>query len=674
LTQPIMDRSPAGMQARLDKLRQKLSGLESDLAAARPQPAAPAPGQGGVNPTVVNSFAAAVEPHITELLAQARTSFAIPGDERAMYQQLGEKLQAVVAAHRSNPSSASVQVLSRIQNSLMEYKRELTLPITDRSVAAMAARIGRLQQRLTAADNDVAAARGGQAGTMTPQPQPMLGGPGTTSLGVAASSSPSRLKPWQTASSSFQMGGQMKGGGMPRLVKVIGAITQTVGTSPQDLGQANACIAKLRENTKWAKSEFLVLLEKVVKGDWKLARSAVVDPDGRNVDISNQPITTANASVSAASVAELVTQLTQLSSHALTTNSDIKNHEQQLNDIVRKCASLVGPGNAQSLLPSQSLFQTITPMAITGSKATSTTPLSDAKKLIEEGKDDEALLLLEAEVVRDSKSVEGWCMLGELHLLHDMDELAIQCFKSAYLVRPTFRPVLLSLGMCLGNEDDVSTSLKMLREWLGQDSRLSALVKQYVENPNVKADAQKTVEIFERATKASGTDVSLWIAQGCACIWYGNFEAAAAAFATAIKLKPSDPNLWSKLGASLSKAGKNDQAVQALLQALEIKPRFPRARANLGSVFIDQKKMIDACQQYITCLVLNPQCTYVWDILIEDCGFATSKPELHKAICDKDKQQCMRILSMSNPAELPRKGSDLSAAQAADCLKAIGIG
>jgi len=675
LTQPIMDRSPAGMQGRVDKLRQKLSGLESDLAAARPQPAAPSPIQAGVNPTVVNNFAAAVEPHITEMLTQARSSLSIPGDEKAMYQQLGEKLQAVVAAHRSNPSSASVQVLSRIQNSLMEYKRELTMPIADRSVAAMAARIGRLQQRLTSADSDIAAARGAQAATFASPGQTAAGGAGSTTPGLTTTASPARLKPWQTAPSNFQMGGQMKGGGMPRLVRVIGAVTQTVATSPQDLGQANACIAKLRENTKWAKSEFLVLLEKVVKGDWKLARSAVVDPDGRNVDITNpKSTTTSEGSVSAASVAELVTQLTQLSKHALTTNSDIKNHEQQLNEIVRKCASLVGHEGTQSSLSSQSLFQTIAPMAITASKATSTAPLSDAKKLIEEGKDEDALLLLEADVVRDPKSVEGWCMLGELHLVQDMDELAIQCFKSAYLVQSTFRPVLLSLGLCLGNEDDVPTSLKMLREWLGEDSKFSALVKQYVVNADVKKDAQKTEEMLKRATKASEKDVDLWVAQGGACIWSGNFEGAGSAFAKAINLQPSDPRLWSKLGASLSKAGKHDKAVQALLQALEIKPRFPRARANLGSVYIDQKKMIDACQQYMICLVLNPKCSYVWDILSEDCGFSASKPELHKAICDKDKHQCMRILSMPNPAELPRKGSELSAAQASDCLKAIGVG
>jgi hypothetical protein len=50
-----------------------------------------------------------------------------------------------------------------------------------------------------------------------------------------------------------------------------------------------------------------------------------------------------------------------------------------------------------------------------------------ALKLIEEGQDEEAILVLEAEVQRDPESSEGWRIMGEIHASRDMDKEAIQC-------------------------------------------------------------------------------------------------------------------------------------------------------------------------------------------------------------------------------------------------------
>jgi len=54
-------------------------------------------------------------------------------------------------------------------------------------------------------------------------------------------------------------------------------------------------------------------------------------------------------------------------------------------------------------------------------------PLELAKKLIQEEKHQEAILVLQVEVKRNPASSEGWCLLGQLHADNDEDEASVAC-------------------------------------------------------------------------------------------------------------------------------------------------------------------------------------------------------------------------------------------------------
>ena len=80
--------------------------------------------------------------------------------------------------------------------------------------------------------------------------------------------------------------------------------------------------------------------------------------------------------------------------------------------------------------------------------------LAKAKELIEEGKIQEAILCLEAEVQMNKENAEAWRILGQLFQENDQDEFAIIALRSAHEADPYDLQSLLSLGISSTNELD----------------------------------------------------------------------------------------------------------------------------------------------------------------------------------------------------------------------------
>ena len=78
--------------------------------------------------------------------------------------------------------------------------------------------------------------------------------------------------------------------------------------------------------------------------------------------------------------------------------------------------------------------------------------LGKAKQLIEQGKIQEAVLCLEAEVQHHKESSEAWRLLGQLYQENDQDDFAIIAFKQAHECDPYDLDSLMSLGISSTNE------------------------------------------------------------------------------------------------------------------------------------------------------------------------------------------------------------------------------
>ena len=89
-----------------------------------------------------------------------------------------------------------------------------------------------------------------------------------------------------------------------------------------------------------------------------------------------------------------------------------------------------------------------------------------AKKLLSEGKSQEAKLVLEAEAQKNGDNTEAWTMLGRIHSENDCDNHAFQCLLRALEVDPFNLDAELALGILCTNEFDELDAMIHLKNWI----------------------------------------------------------------------------------------------------------------------------------------------------------------------------------------------------------------
>ncbi|TYH14873.1 hypothetical protein ES288_A06G255600v1 [Gossypium darwinii] len=88
------------------------------------------------------------------------------------------------------------------------------------------------------------------------------------------------------------------------------------------------------------------------------------------------------------------------------------------------------------------------------------------QELFRKGLVSEAVLSLEAEVIKSLENAEGWRLLGITHAENDDDQQAIAAMMRAQEADLTNLEVLLALGVSHTNELEQTAALKYLYGWL----------------------------------------------------------------------------------------------------------------------------------------------------------------------------------------------------------------
>ncbi|XP_042497602.1 peroxisome biogenesis protein 5-like [Macadamia integrifolia] len=102
-------------------------------------------------------------------------------------------------------------------------------------------------------------------------------------------------------------------------------------------------------------------------------------------------------------------------------------------------------------------------------------PLKEGQELFRKGLLSEAVLALEAEVLKNPDNAEGWRLLGITHAENDDDQQAIASMMRAQEVDPTNLEVLLALGVSHTNELEQAAALKYLYRWLQHHPKYGTL-------------------------------------------------------------------------------------------------------------------------------------------------------------------------------------------------------
>ncbi|KAI4389683.1 hypothetical protein MLD38_001884 [Melastoma candidum] len=239
-------------------------------------------------------------------------------------------------------------------------------------------------------------------------------------------------------------------------------------------------------------------------------------------------------------------------------------------------------------------------------------PLKEGQELFLKGVLSEAILALEAEVIKNHENSEGWRLLGIAHAENDDDQQAIAAMMKAQEADPTNLEVLLALGVSHANELEKAAALRYLYGWLHHHPKYRTLAPPAM--PEVLSHAY-VARLFQDASRMSPRDADVHIILGVLYNLSREYDKSIASFQTALKLKPNDYSLWNKLGATQANSIQSTDAILAYQKALDLKPNYVRAWTNMGISYANQGMYEDSIRYYVRALVMNPKADNAWQYL-----------------------------------------------------------
>ncbi|KMZ61554.1 Peroxisomal targeting signal 1 receptor, partial [Zostera marina] len=239
-------------------------------------------------------------------------------------------------------------------------------------------------------------------------------------------------------------------------------------------------------------------------------------------------------------------------------------------------------------------------------------PLGKGQDLFRKGLLSEAVLALEAEVMKNPNNAEGWRLLGITHAENDDDQQAIASMWQAQEADPTNLEVLLALGVSHTNELEKSEALKYLYGWLKNHPKYRTLVSPQLSESLYFADVAR---LFTEASQISPEDADIHVVLGVLYNLSREYDKAISSLETALKLKPQDYSLWNKLGATQANSVQSADAILAYQKALDLKPNYVRAWANMGISYANQGLYEDSIRYYVRAVAMNPKADTAWQYL-----------------------------------------------------------
>nr|POF03186.1 peroxisome biogenesis protein 5 [Quercus suber] len=175
-------------------------------------------------------------------------------------------------------------------------------------------------------------------------------------------------------------------------------------------------------------------------------------------------------------------------------------------------------------------------------------PLKEGQELFRKGLLSEAVLALEAEVLKNPDNAEGWRLLGIAHAENDDDQQAIAAMLRAQEADSTSLEVLLALGVSHTNELEQAAALKYLYGWLRHHPKYGTLAPPELSDSLYYADALDLKPNYVRA----------WANMGISYANQGMYEDSIRYYVRALAMNPKADNAWQYLRISLSCASRDD--------------------------------------------------------------------------------------------------------------------
>jgi tetratricopeptide (TPR) repeat protein len=227
-----------------------------------------------------------------------------------------------------------------------------------------------------------------------------------------------------------------------------------------------------------------------------------------------------------------------------------------------------------------------------------------------------AVAILESATKTDPTEPETWYGLGVAYRTADQPQKAIEAWRQALKVDPTYSNAirfLLDIYVSQGTTADVASvvnpALKQTTKdpnyWVSLGDTLAAALRQ---KPSLASTIDRTAvgHCYEKALALAPDDLETQARVADAYADSGDYQHAADAYARLLKARPGNPAILDRLWRMYAQSNQKDKAVATLEQILKRDPlRFEVYNA-LGDLYDDLDKPERAISNYQQSLVLNP--------------------------------------------------------------------
>jgi len=233
-------------------------------------------------------------------------------------------------------------------------------------------------------------------------------------------------------------------------------------------------------------------------------------------------------------------------------------------------------------------------------------PVSDGRKLMDQGRHEEAVAAFRRELEADPKLPGHYNNLAvALTRLGRLDE-AIANFQQALKRDPDAIDARRNLALAWSQRGRMSEAESAFRDVLRREGDSA---RAHHELANALRAARKLDESLTHYREALRLEGDLALAHhdlGLALAELGRKKEARESYQEALRLKPDFPEAHNNLGVLLEEVGQFDEAVAAYQESIRLRPNADDAYNNLGVALAAQRKYEEAVAAYRRALALRP--------------------------------------------------------------------
>ncbi len=192
---------------------------------------------------------------------------------------------------------------------------------------------------------------------------------------------------------------------------------------------------------------------------------------------------------------------------------------------------------------------------------------------------------------------------------------AIEQYKKALQIRPSFTPALAQLAEVYEKQKDIDSAISCLEKLVALESnnrKFIHLLSLYSQSFIKENDVTKIVSTYQRLLEVVNNTQAEILHRKLGQVLYkvsirlGKFDQAIIFFKKAIENQPDNPWLHYNLGLNLARENQLNDAINSHQEAIRINPRFWQALMELGILFQKIGNHEQAFQYRINALQINP--------------------------------------------------------------------